>query len=48
MPLVVRLEGTNANQGMALLEESGMAIILANGLSDAVEKAVRAAERSMV
>lgn len=48
VPVVVRLEGTNANQGMALLEESGMAIILANGLSDAVEKAVRAAERSMV
>ncbi|MBT6278365.1 MAG: ADP-forming succinate--CoA ligase subunit beta [Chromatiales bacterium] len=45
VPLVVRLEGTNVEQGKALLASSGLNIISADNLADAAEKAV-AAERS--
>lgn len=48
VPVVVRLEGTNADKGKALLKASGMDIIPANDLSDAVAKAVRAAGGDMV
>lgn len=40
VPLVVRLEGTNVEQGKAILANSGLAIIAANDLNDAAEKAV--------
>ena len=43
VPVVVRLEGTNVEQGRALLAESGMDIITAEDLTDAAEKAVAAA-----
>jgi len=43
VPVVVRLEGTNVEQGRKLLKESGLAIIAAEGLSDAAEKVVAAA-----
>lgn len=43
VPLVVRLEGTNVEQGKKLLKESGMAIIAADDLADAAKKAVAAA-----
>ncbi|MGD8514081.1 MAG: ADP-forming succinate--CoA ligase subunit beta [Granulosicoccaceae bacterium] len=43
IPVVVRLEGTNVEQGRRLLEESGLAIISATGLDDAATKAVAAA-----
>jgi len=43
VPVVVRLEGTNVEQGRKLLQESGLAIIAAEGLSDAAEKVVAAA-----
>ena len=46
VPLVVRLEGTNVEQGMKLLEESGRKIITAKGLTDAAQKVVAAAKRS--
>src|SRR5210317_548427 len=42
-PVVVRLEGTNVEQGRALLKESGFDIITANDLADAAKKAVAAA-----
>src|ERR1700719_63792 len=38
VPLVVRLEGTNVDQGKAILNQSGLNIIAANDLSDAAEK----------
>ena len=44
VPLVVRLEGTNVEQGMKLLEESGRKIITAKGLTDAAQKVVAAAQ----
>ncbi|PYL03810.1 MAG: ADP-forming succinate--CoA ligase subunit beta [Verrucomicrobia bacterium] len=43
VPLVVRLEGTNVEQGKQLLKESGLALIAADDLADAAQKAVKAA-----
>ncbi|MBT8049239.1 MAG: ADP-forming succinate--CoA ligase subunit beta [Xanthomonadales bacterium] len=43
VPVVVRLEGTNVEKGKTLLNESGLAIIAANDLNDAAQKAVAAA-----
>jgi len=42
IPLVVRLEGTNVEEGRRLLQESGLKIISAEGMADAAEKAVNA------
>ncbi len=42
VPLVVRLEGTNVNEGKAILAESGFDIISADDLGDAAEKIVAA------
>jgi succinyl-CoA synthetase beta subunit len=42
VPLVVRLEGTNVEQGKELLAQSGLAIIPADDLDDAAKKAVAA------
>jgi succinyl-CoA synthetase beta subunit len=43
VPLVVRLEGTNVEKGKQLLKESGLALITADDLGDAAQKAVEAA-----
>ncbi|WP_419809345.1 ADP-forming succinate--CoA ligase subunit beta [Sphingomonas sp.] len=40
VPLVVRLEGTNVEQGKAILANSGLAIVPANDLGDAAQKIV--------
>lgn len=40
VPLVVRLEGTNVEEGRSLLEGSGLNIISATSLADAAEKVV--------
>ena len=42
VPLVVRLEGTNVEQGKAIMAASGLAIIPADNLEDAAEKIVSA------
>ena len=42
-PIVVRLEGTNVEEGHRVLQESGLNFIVANGMKDAAEKAVAAA-----
>ncbi len=42
VPLVVRLEGTNVDQGKAILADSGMNIIPADDLDDAAQKIVAA------
>ncbi|MCX7978355.1 MAG: ADP-forming succinate--CoA ligase subunit beta [Bdellovibrionaceae bacterium] len=44
VPLVVRLEGTNVELGKKLLQESGLNIIPADGLTDAAKKVVAAAK----
>ena len=43
VPVVVRLEGTNVEQGKALLADSGLKIIAADGLTDAALKVVELA-----
>ncbi len=40
VPLVVRLEGTNVEQGKTILANSGLAIVPANDLGDAAQKIV--------
>jgi succinyl-CoA synthetase beta subunit len=42
VPVIVRLEGTNVDEGKKLLSESGLAIISAENLADAAAKAVAA------
>jgi succinyl-CoA synthetase beta subunit len=43
VPVVVRLEGNNADLGSKLLSESGLDIIAATSLTDAAQQAVKAA-----
>ena len=43
LPVIVRLEGTNADKARALLGASGLAITVAKDVSDAATKAVRLA-----
>jgi succinyl-CoA synthetase beta subunit len=45
VPVVVRLEGNNADRGAALLAESGLNIIAAESLTDAAQRVVAAAEQ---
>jgi succinyl-CoA synthetase beta subunit len=40
VPVVVRLEGTNVEEGKAILEGSGLAVIPADGMKDAAEKVI--------
>jgi succinyl-CoA synthetase beta subunit len=42
VPLVVRLEGTNVEQGKQILAESGLDIVAADGMADAAQKIVQA------
>jgi len=44
VPVIVRLEGNNADIGSKLLADSGLNIIAATGLADAAEKAVKSVE----
>jgi succinyl-CoA synthetase beta subunit len=43
VPLVVRLEGTNVEAAKKLIADSGLAVIAADDLADAAQKAVKAA-----
>lgn len=40
VPVVVRLEGTNVEEGQRVISESGMNFTVANGMKDAAEKVV--------
>ena len=42
VPLVVRLEGTNVEAGRQALAESGLNLIVGEGMADAAEKVVAA------
>ena len=46
VPLVVRLQGTNVEQGRKLLAESGLNIITAENMDEAAQKAVAAAKNA--
>ena len=48
VPVVVRLEGNNAEKGAQLLEESDVQIISAQGLADAAQKIVAAVGTNIV
>jgi len=43
VPIVVRMEGTNADQGRQILKDSGLKVTVAEGMRDAAEKVVAAA-----
>jgi succinyl-CoA synthetase beta subunit len=45
VPVVVRLEGTNVDQGKRMLADSGLSIIAADNLADAADKVVGAARK---
>lgn len=45
VPLVVRMEGTNVEQGKRMLEDSGLSITIASSLSKAAEWVVEAAKK---
>lgn len=46
VPLVVRLEGTNVNKGIQIINESGLNVIAANDLKDGAQKIVAAVKVS--
>ncbi len=46
VPVVVRLEGTNVEEGKQILAESGYNLIVASDIKDAAEKAVAAAGKN--
>ena len=45
VPVIVRLEGTNAEDAKNILSKSGLSIIPANDMKDAAEKVVEAATK---
>ena len=45
VPVVVRLEGTNVEQGREILQQSGLNFIVAETMKDAAEKVVVAASQ---
>jgi succinyl-CoA synthetase beta subunit len=46
VPLVVRLEGTNVDEGKEIMANSGLPIIAADNLNDAAEKIVAAVKEA--
>jgi succinyl-CoA synthetase beta subunit len=46
LPVVVRMEGTNVEKGRALLQQSGLNFIVADGMRDGAEKVVAALHSS--
>ena len=44
LPIVLRLEGTNVEQGRKILKDSGLKFIVAETMKDAAEKVVAAAK----
>jgi len=48
VPIVVRLEGTNAESGKKILKSSGLALIVADDLADAAGKVVEAARGHLI
>ena len=46
VPLVVRLEGTNVEQGKEIIRSSGLNVIPADDLDDAAQKIVSAVKKA--
>jgi malate-CoA ligase subunit beta len=47
VPLIVRLAGTNVEEGRKIIAESGLPILTADSLAEAAQKAVWAAREPM-
>ncbi len=47
VPLVVRLEGTNVEEGRQVLADSGLDLMVGKGMADAAEKVVEAVGRAL-
>ena len=45
VPLIVRMEGTNVEQGKKMLQDSGLTFTIAEGLTDAAREAVKAIQK---
>lgn len=45
VPIVVRLEGTNVEEGRRILNESGLEFLVASGMKEAAEKVIEALKR---
>jgi succinyl-CoA synthetase beta subunit len=45
VPLVVRLEGTNVEQGKKIIRDSGLNVVPADNLDDAAQKIVNAVKK---
>jgi succinyl-CoA synthetase beta subunit len=45
IPVIIRLEGTNVEEGRRLLDESGLDLMVAKGLKDTAGKVVEALKR---
>lgn len=46
LPLVIRMEGTNVEEGRRILRESGLNFVVAEGMKDAAEKVVALASQA--
>ena len=46
VPLVVRLEGTNVEEGKTIIRESGLNVLAADDLDDAAQKIVKAVKEA--
>jgi succinyl-CoA synthetase beta subunit len=46
LPVVVRLEGTNVEEGQRVIRESGLNFTVAKGMQDAAEKVVGLAKQA--
>jgi malate-CoA ligase subunit beta len=46
MPIIVRLAGTNVEEGRKIIDQSGLTVISAQTLADAAKKAVEAAKKA--
>ena len=46
VPVVVRMEGTNVEQGKKILNDSGLNFTIADGMKDGAEKIVKLARQS--
>jgi malate-CoA ligase subunit beta len=46
MPIVVRLAGTNVEEGRKIIDNSGLTVISAETLADAAKQAVEAAKKA--
>jgi succinyl-CoA synthetase beta subunit len=47
LPVVLRLEGTNVNEGKKILQDSGLNFVVSDTMKDAADKVVAAARGTL-